>query len=128
TVLLTLNGQPRVVQMRAHAQRILEHAHIFIQRAKERFDLSGNVNGTPHPIGKISCYRNRVADGIPPAGEKLITPYPTPASGSSCGILTRKPHAPESSSAPHYFESLSAIAAWIAFSATGAITAYPAAL
>ena len=63
TVLLALNGQPRVVQMRAHAQRILEHAHIFIQRAKKRFDLSGNVNGTPHPIGKFSCYRNRVADG-----------------------------------------------------------------
>ena len=82
-VLLAFDGQPRVVEMGAHAQRILEDAHIFIQRAKERFDLSGNVNGTSHPIGRSSCYRNRVADGIPPRcawlfreplREKLSTP------------------------------------------------------
>jgi hypothetical protein len=28
--------------------------------------LSGDVNGTSHPIGRFSSYRNRVADGIPP--------------------------------------------------------------
>jgi hypothetical protein len=28
--------------------------------------LSGNVYGTSHPIGRFSCNRNRVADGIPP--------------------------------------------------------------
>jgi hypothetical protein len=54
------------MQMRAHAQRILKLAQIFIQRAKEGFNLSGNVNGTSHPIGRSSSYRNRVADGIPP--------------------------------------------------------------
>ena len=62
-VLLAFDGQPRVVQMRAHAQRIFEHAHILIQRAKEGFDLPRNVYGTSHPIGRFSCYRNRVADG-----------------------------------------------------------------
>src|SRR5712664_1088192 len=91
-VLLAFDGQPRVVEMRAHAQRIFEHAHILIQRAKERFDLPRNVNGTSHPIGRFSCYRNRVADGIPPVcawplcgllREKLITPYPSPPSRSS---------------------------------------------
>src|SRR5260370_683479 len=65
-VLLAFDHQPRVMQMRAHAQRILEHTHIFIQRAEEGFNLSGDVNGTSHPIGRFSCYRNRVADGIPP--------------------------------------------------------------
>jgi len=65
-VLLAFDGQPRVVQMRAHVEGVLEQAHIFIQCAEEGFDLSGNVNGTSHPIGRFSSYRNRVADGIPP--------------------------------------------------------------
>jgi len=52
-VLLAFDGQPRIVEMGAHAQRILEDTHIFIQRAKEGFDLSGNVNGTSHPIGRF---------------------------------------------------------------------------
>src|SRR5438552_1366933 len=66
TVLLAFDGQPRVVQVRAHAQRVFEQAHVFIERAKEGFNLSGDVNGTSHPIGRSSCYGNRVADGIPP--------------------------------------------------------------
>src|ERR1700682_6077752 len=82
-VLLAFDGQPRVMEVRAHAQRIFEHAHILIQRAKEGFDLPRNVYGTSHPIGRFSCYRNRVADGIPPVcawllreplREKLTTP------------------------------------------------------
>jgi hypothetical protein len=45
--------------------------------------LPRDVYGTSHPIGRFSCYRNRVADGIPPAyawplydslREKLFTP------------------------------------------------------
>src|SRR5205809_3088710 len=64
--LLTFNGQPRVVQMRAHMQRVFKQAHVFIERAKEGFNLSGNVNGTSHPIGRFSAYRNRLARGIPP--------------------------------------------------------------
>ena len=62
-VLLAFNGQPRVVQMRAHLQRIFEQAHVLVESAKERFDLTGNVNGTSHPIGGLCFYGNRVADG-----------------------------------------------------------------
>jgi hypothetical protein len=47
-------------------QRILQQAHIVIERAEERFNFSGYVNGTPHPSGRSACYRSRVADGIPP--------------------------------------------------------------
>src|SRR5262249_11278385 len=39
--------------------------HVLVQRAEERFNLSGNVYGTSHPCGGLMC-RNRVADGIPP--------------------------------------------------------------
>ena len=53
-LLLTLDGESRVVQVRAHPQRILEQAHIFIQRAKKGFNFSGNVNGTSHPSGRSS--------------------------------------------------------------------------
>src|SRR2546429_1544976 len=53
-ILLTFNGQPRVVQMRAHMQRVFKQAHVFIERAKEGFNLSGNVNGTSHPIDRKS--------------------------------------------------------------------------
>jgi len=35
----------------------ISRTRTFHQRAKERFDLSGNVNGTSHPIGRFSCYR-----------------------------------------------------------------------
>jgi hypothetical protein len=49
--------------MRADLQCILEQAHVFIEGPEERFNLSGNVNGTSHPIGGFCFYRNRVADG-----------------------------------------------------------------
>jgi hypothetical protein len=63
TFLLAFNGQPRVVQVRAHLQRILEQTHVLIERAEKRFDLAGNVNGTSHPSGGLCFYGNRVADG-----------------------------------------------------------------
>src|SRR5205814_6824318 len=50
TVLLAFDGQPRVVQVRAHAQRVFEQAHVFIESAKEGFNLSDVVNGTPRTI------------------------------------------------------------------------------
>jgi hypothetical protein len=62
-VLLAFNGQARIVQMRAHLQRVLQQTHVLIESAEERFDLSGNVNGTSHPSGGFCFYRNRVADG-----------------------------------------------------------------
>jgi len=54
-LLLTLDGQPRVVQMCAHAQRILQQTHILVERAEERFDFSGYVYGTSHPSGRSAC-------------------------------------------------------------------------
>src|SRR5271168_3877731 len=96
-VLLAFDRQARVVQMRAHAQHFLKQADVFIQCAEKRFNLSGNVYGASHPVGGFSCYRYRVADGIPPGRsrplcgllkEKLITPYPTPAPRSSYVLVT----------------------------------------
>src|SRR5882672_9798351 len=80
--------------MRAYAQRLLEQAHIFIQRAEEGFNLSGNVNGTSHPIRRFSCNRNRVADGIPPGCACLrqigVTAVP-PTQGETSPTLTQPP-------------------------------------
>src|SRR2546428_11574977 len=79
-VLLAFDDQASVVKMCAHLQRILEQAHVFIQRAEEGFNLSGNVNGTSHPIGRSSCYGSRLADGIPP---RYAWPLRSPLRGNS---------------------------------------------
>ena len=60
--LFAFYGQPCVVQVRAHAQSILEQAHVFIERAKKGFDLSGNVYGTSHPSGGSLWDGNGLAD------------------------------------------------------------------
>ena len=74
--LLAFDGQARVVQMRAHVQRVLEQAHVLIERAEEGFNLSGNVNGTSHPSGGFACYRNGLADGefllVPGAATSVV--------------------------------------------------------
>src|SRR6266850_3179280 len=78
--------------MRAHSQRLLEQAHVFIQRAEEGFNLSGNVNGTSHPIRRFSCYRNRLADGIPPGCACLPKAGVTalqPTQGETSSTLTQ---------------------------------------
>lgn len=54
-LLLAFDRQPRVVQVRAHVQGIFQQAHILIERAEERFNFSGYVNGTSHPSGRSAC-------------------------------------------------------------------------
>jgi hypothetical protein len=36
-------------------QRILQQTHILVERAEERFNFSGYVNGTSHPSGRSAC-------------------------------------------------------------------------
>src|SRR5208337_950279 len=81
--LLAFDGQPRVVQMRAHVQKNLQRADILVQSAKEGFNFSGDVYSALHPLGGFCCRTDRVADGIPPENfwlqsslntEKLQTP------------------------------------------------------
>jgi len=62
-VLVAFDAEAIVVQVRAHMQRVFEQAHIFIQRAEKGFNLSGNVNGTPHSDGEQPCSANGLADG-----------------------------------------------------------------
>src|SRR5207249_7132331 len=64
-VMLAFNRQLGIAQVRAHVQHVLQQTHVLVQRAKEGFNLSGNVYGTSHPCGGLSN-RYRVADGIPP--------------------------------------------------------------
>ncbi len=82
-ILLAFDHQPRVVQMRAHVQGILEKANILIERAEEGFNLSGNVNGTSHPSGGFS-YRHGLADGgfllavaVTASGTRIFPARPT---------------------------------------------------
>src|SRR6266851_3280361 len=63
SVLLAFNGETGVVQMGPHAQSVFEQTHVLVERAKEGFDLSGDMNGTSHPSGGLACYRNGLADG-----------------------------------------------------------------
>jgi hypothetical protein len=62
-VLVALNGQAGVVKLRAYMQCVLKQTHVIIKRSKKRFNLSGYVYGTSHPIGRFFSYRQRVADG-----------------------------------------------------------------
>jgi hypothetical protein len=61
-VLLAFNAQPVVVEVRANVQGVFEQTHVFIQRAKEGFNLSGDVNGTSHSDGERSRRGNDLAD------------------------------------------------------------------
>ena len=54
-VLIAFDAQPAVVQMGADVQRVFEQAHVFVQRAEEGFNLSGDVNSTSHSDGGASC-------------------------------------------------------------------------
>ena len=54
-VLLAIDGQAFVVQLRAHTQFRFEQTQIFIQRAEKGFDFSGYVNGTSHPSRGVAC-------------------------------------------------------------------------
>jgi hypothetical protein len=54
-VLVAFNGEAIVVEVSADVKRVLEKAHIFIERAEKRFNLSGNVDGTSHSVGGRSC-------------------------------------------------------------------------
>src|SRR5262249_53623769 len=45
------DGEFGVVQMRANVERVLEQADVFIERAKERFDFSGNGDAAFHQAG-----------------------------------------------------------------------------
>src|ERR1700681_1393609 len=96
-VLVTFNRQSGVVQVRADVQHLFQQTHVVVERAEKRFNLSGNVNGTSHPIGRFSSYGNRVADGIPPGlpdwgssqlRKKLLPPYPSLPMRSSFTLLT----------------------------------------
>src|ERR1700730_19090614 len=62
-VLIAFDAQAAFVQVRTDMQRVLEQAHVFIQRAEKRFNLSGNVNSTSHSGGGASCGGNGLADG-----------------------------------------------------------------
>jgi len=54
-LLFAFNGQTGIVQVRAHVQRLLQQAHILVERAEEGFNFSGYVNGTSHPSGRSAC-------------------------------------------------------------------------
>jgi hypothetical protein len=61
-VLLAFNAQSVVVEVRANVQGVFQQTHIFIQRAKEGFNLAGDVNGTSHSDGERSRCGNDLAD------------------------------------------------------------------
>ena len=54
-VLVAFDGEAVVVEVRADVERVFEQAHIFIERAEKRFNLSGNVDGTSHSVGGGAC-------------------------------------------------------------------------
>ncbi len=62
-VLIAFDGQAIVVEVRADVERVFKQAHIFIERAEKRFNLSGNVDGTSHSVGGRSCGAGGVAAG-----------------------------------------------------------------
>jgi hypothetical protein len=62
-ILVAFDAQAIVVEVGTDVERVFEQAHIFIQGAEEGFNLSGNVNGTPHSEGKLACGGSDVGDG-----------------------------------------------------------------
>src|ERR1700675_1543100 len=80
-VLVAFDGQAGVMQVGAHVQHVLKQTHVVIERSKKRFNLSGYVYGTSHPIGRFSSYRpgcrpiyrQRVADGSSGLNNSAVT-------------------------------------------------------
>src|SRR5579859_541803 len=53
-VVRAFDGELRVLQMSAHAERIFEQAHVFVEGAKEGFDFSGDGDAAFHQAGRWS--------------------------------------------------------------------------
>jgi hypothetical protein len=53
-------------------QGVFQHSNIFVKSSEEGFDLSGDVYGASHPLGRL-CGTNRMADGSPPNNLRLAT-------------------------------------------------------
>ena len=58
-VLFPFDCQFRLVEMRAHVQRLFEQAHIFIQGAKEGFNFPGDMYRASHPRRGVLRRTNR---------------------------------------------------------------------
>jgi hypothetical protein len=70
-ILLAFDGQTRIVQVSAELQAIFQQTHVFVKGTEERFQLSGDVYGALHPVGRLTCCPKWATDENPPQREGL---------------------------------------------------------